>query len=65
MAMFEHFVSSALNVRDGPPARGLVGSLKQPPKQRARSSAASLCVAREWLSCWRKIKDMLYFDSNN
>ena len=65
MAMFEHFVSSALNVRDGPPARGLVGSLKQPPKQRARSSAASLCAAREWLSCWRKIKDMLYFDSNN
>jgi DNA-binding NarL/FixJ family response regulator len=61
----EQFVSSALNFGDGATARALVGSLKQPPKRRVRSSPASLCAARDWLSRWRKVKDMLHFDSHN
>ena len=61
----EHFVSSALSFRNGAAAQALRESLKRPPKQRVRSSPALLCAAWEWLSCWRKIKQMLHFDSNN
>jgi DNA-binding NarL/FixJ family response regulator len=61
----EHFVSSALSFRDGATAQALVETLKRPPKQRVRSSPELFCAAWEWLSCWRKIKEMLHFDSNN